>query len=335
MTEANLSGTPSMASMSGPEGYETHPELDDAIKTAIALDQPLLVTGDPGCGKTELGDYVAWKEELGRAIPFETKSQMIARDLFYSFDTLGRFHAAQLASTSHEPDDPRRFIEYRALGQAIIRASPPDRYQGLMPPGFEHPGQSRSVVLIDEVDKAPRDVPNDLLRDLEQLRFRIPELDRLPGQQQSERMAVIELDPEAREYRPIVVFTSNSEKALPDAFLRRCVYYHMPFPNPKQLLRIVERRLGGDWGAGELAKDVVAVTCHAKERRQLRKPPGTAEMLGLLLALRRKGFGPGDRLEDRADWYPLAAITLLKTREDQERASAHFAGIDWALGRPA
>jgi MoxR-like ATPase len=324
-----------MASMSGSENYVTHDELEDAIETAIALGQPLLVTGDPGCGKTELGDYVAHRQGLGRAIPFETKAQMIARDLFDTFDTLGRFHAAQLAGKRAGPDDPLRFVEYRALGEAIIRASPPGRYRHLLPPGYDDSEQKQSVVLIDEVDKAPRDVPNDLLRDLEQLRFRVPELDRIARAGQPERMAVIELAPEDRDYRPIVVFTSNSEKALPDAFLRRCVYYHMPFPVRDQLLEIVRKRLGYDWGGSELARDVVAVTRHAKENRQLRKPPGTAEMLGLLLALRHKGYGPGDRLQGSRGWHSLGAITLLKTRDDQQRATALFEGVDWALGRTA
>lgn len=182
-----------------------------------------------------------------------------------------------------------------------------------------HTEQRRSVVLIDEIDKAPRDVPNDLLAEFEKPRFRIPEL----------RNAEIAAD---EAYRPILVLTSNSEKALPDAFLRRCVYYNMPFPEPDTLKIIVENRIGGLPRDAGLVSDAITVMTHLRENRHLRKRPGTAELLGFLLALRNVGFRPGDRLSDDPRWPTLAGITLLKAREDQERADIHLREIAWAPG---
>lgn len=309
---------PLVSRISGPERYIAHDALIDAINTALALGQPLLVTGEPGCGKTELGDFVAWKLGLGRAIRYETKTDMQARDLFYTFDSVARFHAAQTAARKSEVDvNPVRFIHYHGLGEAIIRGAEPGKYDDLLPHHFRLREQCRSVVLIDEIDKAPRDVPNDLLSEMEKPRFRIPEL----------ANAVIEAD---EDYRPILVLTSNSEKALPDAFLRRCVYYHMPFPDPDTLATIVENRIEELPRDAALVSDAIAVMTHLRESRQLRKRPGTAELLGFILALQDNGYGPQDRLDKDRTWRTLARVTLLKAREDQERAEAHLDGLEWA-----
>lgn len=310
---------PMMAQVTGPEHYIAHPALLDAVNTALALGQPLLVTGEPGCGKTELGDFVAWKLGLGRAIRFSTKTDMQARDLFYTFDTVARFHAAQSAARANEPAppiDPVNFIDYHGLGEAIVRATKPGTCKTLLPPGFTHTEQRRSVVLIDEIDKAPRDVPNDLLAEFERPRFRIPELN-------NAEIAAEEA------FRPVLVLTSNSEKALPDAFLRRCVYYNMPFPDTDTLKTIVENRISGLPRDAGLVSDAIAVMTHLRQARHLRKRPGTAELLGFLLALRNAGFRPADRLAGDGRWPSLAAITLLKAREDQERAESHFGDIPW------
>lgn len=314
--------SPLMAEVTGPEHYIPHPALLDAINTALALGQPLLVTGEPGCGKTELGDFVAWKLGLGRAIRYQTKSDMQSRDLFYSFDTVARFHAAQMAARDESVDiDAVHFIQYHGLGEAIIRATPPGTYAHLLPQQLkdDHKEQRRSVVLIDEVDKAPRDVPNDLLAEMEAPRFRIPELGN----------AEIEAD---KAFRPILVLTSNSEKALPDAFLRRCVYYDMPFPDPDTLKIIVQTRIERLRGGGNLLDDAITLMNHLRDSRHLRKRPGTAELLGFVMALLDRGYGLADRLKGDVSWHTLARITLLKAREDQDaqRAAAHFQDIGFA-----
>jgi MoxR-like ATPase len=314
---------PLMAEVTGPEHYIAHEALMDAINTALGLGQPLLVTGEPGCGKTELGDFVAWQLGLGRAIRYQIKSDMQSRDLFYSFDTVARFHEAQMAGRDASARrDAVHFIEYHGLGEAIVRATAPGTNMNFLSDRLkrEHTEQRCSVVLIDEIDKAPRDVPNDLLAEFERPRFRIPELGNA------------EIAADAR-FRPILVITSNSEKVLPDAFLRRCVYYDMPFPDPATLKRIVETRIERLRGAGgsALVDDAIALTHHLRRNRILRKKPGTAEVLNFVLTLLDRGYDPARRLRDTGGWHTLARITLLKAREDQEpqRAALHFEKVRW------
>jgi MoxR-like ATPase len=303
---------PAMAELTGPEGYRTHTALIDAINVALALGQPLLVTGDPGCGKTELGNYVAWALDLGRAIRFDTKSTMTSQDLFYKLDTLGRFHAAQTGGNT----DPRSFITYQALGLAILNAKAKQDITDLVGERFQHAGPIRSVVLVDEIDKAPRDVPNDLLAELENMRFFIPELNR-----------TVAADP---AMRPILVITSNSEKALPDAFLRRCVYYHIPFPEDIDLREIAAARITALPRDSDLVGDAITLFGFVRHPRQrLRKNPGTAELLGFLQALRDRGYGPDSTLRGTKDWVDIAQVTLFKTREDQAVGRMLLESFDW------
>ncbi|MBF0372596.1 MAG: AAA family ATPase [Alphaproteobacteria bacterium] len=175
------------------------------------------------------------------------------------------------------------------------------------------------MVLIDEIDKASRDVPNNLLQVMERPRFTIAEMGH----------AEIVADD---AFRPILILTSNSEKTLPDAFLRRCVYYHMPFPDEPTLRDIIANRIVGLPADAGLVSDAIALLGRLRERGRLRKPPGTAELLTFILTLRDNGLGPADRLGDRDDWQRWARLNLLKTKEDQEQANAHLAGIDWPPG---
>jgi MoxR-like ATPase len=308
---------PAIAGLSGPEYYVCDRPLADAINTAITLGQPLLITGDPGCGKTELANFVAWKLglEMPRhtangstteyAIRFDTKSTTAARDFFYTFDTVARFGAAYAASDV----DPKKFITLQALGRAILYATEPSSLSQLLPQNLTHSSKRRSVVLIDEIDKAPRDVPNDLLMEIEGMRFFIPEIS-----------LSVEAD---RSYRPILVITSNSEKALPDAFLRRCVYYNMAFPDEQRLAEIVNARISGLPRDSTFVSDAISVFT-ALRKLALRKRPGTAELLGFVLALKDKGYLPDHTLRGRNDWLEEAKVTLLKTSEDQRDALANL-----------
>lgn len=211
-----------------PENYLADPGLRDACNVALLLGQPLLLTGEPGTGKTLFAYSLAWELGFDEPLKFETKSTSTARDLFYNYDPLRQFQDAQSGIVGKSPLD---YLTYNALGIAILLTGEQSEIKNFVPPDFIHPGKRRSIVLIDEVDKATRDFPNDILNELEHLYFRVPELGNVE----------IQANP---ELQPIVVITSNSEKDLPDAFLRRCVYYNIPFPQKERLADIVTNRLG-------------------------------------------------------------------------------------------
>jgi MoxR-like ATPase len=156
-----------------PENYLPDPGLVDAINVALMLRQPLMVTGEPGTGKTVLAWSLAWELGLNPPLVFETKSTSQAKDLFYLYDTLGRFTAKELRADAGSAKD---YITYTALGAAILLTNAPDTVADILPAGFNHPGKQRSVVLIDEVEKAPRDFANDILNELERMYFHVPEI---------------------------------------------------------------------------------------------------------------------------------------------------------------
>ena len=205
-----------------------------AVNTALQLGKPLLVAGEPGVGKTELAKWIADRLDLfsgpdPEVLRFDVKSTSKGSDLIYRYDAISHFREA--GGDKKVAD----YIDLEPLGQAIALACKPEdlpKDPGLQAlvkaylKGREHP--RLSVVLIDEIDKAPRDVPNDLLRALDEMAFRIDELG---------PRAVLKCT-SAR--RPFVVVTTNDERSLPEAFLRRCCYLHIPFPDDTQLGRIIE-----------------------------------------------------------------------------------------------
>ena len=285
--------------------YISHANLEIAAEVAIQLNQPLLLTGEPGTGKTTYARHLACTlgAQMGKGefplLRFETKSTSAARDLFYQFDNLRRFHAAHDPAMSRENKD---YLSFNALGEAILRSRSGGEVDDLLP---DHRQQRQSVVLVDEIDKAPRDFPNDILNEIERQYFRIPELE----------MRTIEADP---DFRPVVVLTSNSEKNLPDAFLRRCVFYHIPFPDKAAMLEIVRANLDG-----ELACTVAAVYFFYQLRQlELDKPPATAELVGWLKALRARGARAAEDLPEIALVLKGTLGVLVKTRDDLERVRA-------------
>ena len=290
------------AQMLKPENYLADSGLVDACNVSLLLGQPLLLTGEPGTGKTMFAYSLAW--ELGFAPPlkFETKSTSISRDLFYTCDTLQRFQDAQAGITK----SPLEYLTYQALGIAILQTREMVEVKEFVPPGFKHRGKRRSLVLIDEVDKAPRDFPNDILNELELLYFRVSELGNVK----------IEADP---TLHPIVVITSNSEKDLPDAFLRRCIYYNIPFPEQDRLSEIVTNRLGlYSAGSSEFLRDALDLF-YSLRRGGLRKKPATAELLGWIVTLQEMTKGQENPLTQIAVVQHTLS-SLVKTADDLEKA---------------
>jgi MoxR-like ATPase len=327
-----------------PKDYRATPQLAAAVDVALTLGMPLLLTGEPGSGKSGLAESLAWELGLGEVLRFPVKSETESRDLFYRFDTVGRFHAAQTRDSRPEDSDPARFIAFEALGRAIMLALPVAIVDqlGLPEHALSHPGTPRrSVVLIDEIDKAPRDVPNDILVEIERMQFTIPELSAA-----GRPVVRVGLGDEDNRYRPIVVFTSNSEKALPDPFLRRCVYHHLEFPPFDADLRargldldeervtvdtivrarLGERYLGREGIAGQVADALAFFASLRREGLGLERRPTLAELLDWLDHLMPQRLPV-------AQWTLLAALSTPGDADTEQRLLTGIASL--LLKKPA
>lgn len=261
-----------------PSSYILNEDLAAAVEVAVALGQPLLLTGEPGTGKTQLAHKIAWdlSEQYESFLPapliFHTKTSAKSQDLFYNYDALRHFHEANIKKAAGESAPPTsKFVELRAMGKAIALTSPNEVASG------EYVSESTcksSVVLIDEIDKAPRDFPNDILHEIENNSFEIKEAN-------NHRIS------KGPKERIIVIMTSNSEKNLPEPFLRRCVFYHIPFPNRSQLIEITANQLGEN-----SAYSNEQLITHFQKLRELvkKKKPATAELIAWLRILEIQDF---------------------------------------------
>lgn len=265
---------PFLADALEPSHYLLEEGLEDAVNVALQLGQPLLLTGEPGTGKTQFAQFLSWHLGLKRPFEFHTKSSSVATDLFYSFDVVRRFHAAQ---TNVGSQDDKDYIRYNALGLAVLQSLSRDDIRGLCSEDEIKrlaPEPARSIVLVDEIDKASRDFPNDLLNELANMSFRVSEL-------RSQILA-------DAKYRPIVIITSNGERSLPEPFLRRCIFYNIAAPDAQRLLKIVSKRFGFDSNsAPPLLRDSVHYYIGAKNR--VVRPPSTAEFVGWFQHMRALG----------------------------------------------
>jgi len=299
--------------------YLPDPGLRAAVEVARDLQMPLLVTGEPGTGKTELARWIAkWiaNDPKSEPLRFDTKTTSTAKDLFYRYDAIRHF-------AKREKDDltPLDFITLVALGEAIADAET---------------GAPRRVVLVDEIDKAPRDFPNDVLFQFEKYAFKIEEATKKDFEDYKGR--TFERDENdniccAKGAEPFLLLTSNSEKNLPDAFLRRCVFYHITFPEPskdknKTLETIVRHKARvSDSYRKHLEQHLGEILLHFEgiRNRGLHKKPATAELIRWIEALGREGREvfwdkiQWDKIEDpmRAKLLETMPV-LLKTKEDLE-----------------
>lgn len=277
--------------MNNPEGYLAEPGLRDAVNVALALGQPLLLTGEPGTGKTQLAASLAHELGLRAPLVFNVKTTATARDLFYRYDSLRHFHDAQFRKEGEVKIED--YIEYEALGLAMLLSQEPSVAASLLPAEYQGRGQSRSVVLIDEIDKAPRDLPNDVLNEIEAMEFTVKETGRRFRSD--------------KRFRPIVVLTSNSEKNLPDAFLRRCVFYHIEFPDKARLREIVNRRVELSNAFTPEMLDAAIDRFEEIRKLALRKAPATAELIAWVRILDRLALDARGAAETLAFTYSALA----------------------------
>ena len=257
----------------GTAGYIASAPLVDAVNCAVALERPLLIKGEPGTGKTLLARHVA--EGLGLPmLSWHIKSTSKAADGLYVYDTVQRLNDSRFGGG--DVSDIRRYIKMGPLGEAF--AAP-----------------KRQLLLIDEVDKADLEFPNDLLRELDEMRF-----------------TVIETGDEivAKE-RPVVIITSNNEKELPDAFLRRCIFHYIEFPDAPLMKRIVDvHHPNLD---ATLLDQVLIKFYWLREQTDLRKKPSTSELIDWISALLRAGI-----TQDQLEAHIPFVGALLKKEQDAE-----------------
>jgi MoxR-like ATPase len=265
---------------SGTEGYVASRALQDAVNVALALERPLLLKGEPGTGKTLLAHHVA--AALGmQLITWNIKSTTKARDGLYTYDTVQRLNDARFGDG--DVRNIEHYIKFGPLGRAFATLE-------------------RVVLLIDEVDKGDIEFPNDLLFELDEMRFHVLETDAWVAATQ----------------RPVVIVTSNSEKELPDAFLRRCVFHYIDFPDEQQMRAIVDVHFPGL--STELLRDAYRIFFALRDVKELRKRPSTSELLDWIRVLLASGAQLPKEEAPELNAVPFLG-TLIKLEEDANTLS--------------
>jgi MoxR-like ATPase len=266
------------APYSGTADYIASPELMQTVNVAMTLSRPLLIKGEPGTGKTMLAQSIA--RGLGMPlVVWNIKSTTKAQDGLYVYDTVQRLYDGQFGES--DVSDIARYIKLGKLGEAFD-------------------ADERVVLLIDEIDKADIEFPNDLLWELDQMEFYIPETHRTIKAKQ----------------RPVVIITSNAEKELPDAFLRRCVFHFIEFPDDEMMSRIVKVH------HPDLDKRLLQLSLEAfywlRSVTGLQKKPSTSELIDWVQALQVGGV----RHEDVVATLPFLGVLLKKDHDVDVAAQA-------------
>lgn len=272
---SSVSPTPADSRFTGTDRYVATNELKLAVNAALALQRPLLVKGEPGTGKTMLAEEVA--EALGRPLlQWHIKSTTKAHQGLYEYDAVSRLRDSQLGDE-----------KVRDISNYIVK--------GVLWQAFE--SEQPVVVLIDEIDKADIEFPNDLLRELDRMEFHVYET----------RQTI------RARHRPLIIITSNNEKDLPDAFLRRCFFHYITFPDRSTLQQIVAVHYP------TIREDVLAAALDTffalRDAPGLKKKPSTSEFLDWLRLLLNEGV-PVDQIGDVNGDVPPMAGALLKNEQD-------------------
>jgi MoxR-like ATPase len=270
------------------EEYNPSEALIQAVNVALMLHKPLLLTGAPGTGKSDLAWHLAHHFGWGEVEHFATRTDSVATDLLYRYDSLAHFQKVNIRKECSEEltaaQIEEMFITYVALGRAICDSI-----------GYNDEKVSkRRVVLIDEIDKAPRDLPNDILTIIEEMSFEVPQLKTAEGIQFPSKDKPIYKKTGNEELKPVVILTSNSEKTLPEAFLRRCVFFHIQMPGPIELMEIMLAKKSILPGikkqeCGEFIK--LFFTIHELVKG---KKPATHELILWIWWMRKHGFIPSE-----------------------------------------
>jgi MoxR-like ATPase len=266
-----LKTTPNMNAFSGSDTYVVSDELMNAVNVSIALTKPLLIKGEPGTGKTVLAEAIATALNK-KLIIWSIKSTTKAQDGLYMYDTVQRLYDSQFGEG--DVSNIKQYIKLGKLGEAFTADEQP-------------------VLLIDEIDKADLEFPNDLLWELDKMEFYISET--------KETIQTI--------HRPIVIITSNAEKELPDAFLRRCIFHYIEFPNKEKMEEII--RVHYKNIDKKLLHQAMEAFYNIREMRDIQKKPSTSELLDWLKALMLAGVDVSKITKE----IPYVG-TLLKKNQD-------------------
>ena len=265
----------------GSHDYVTDEALRNSVNVTIALERPLLVRGEPGTGKTQLAHSIAGG--LGKKLmAWNIKSTTKAQEGLYVYDTVQRLNDSRFAD--RDVSDIRQYIKLGKLGQSFASAE-------------------QVVLLIDEVDKADLEFPNDLLNELDEMTFHIPET--------GEVIKAV--------HRPVVVITSNAEKELPDAFLRRCIFHYIAFPDPSLMEEIVRVHFSSI--QDNLLREALKTFYLLRGLEDLKKKPSTSELLDWIRALIAGGI-PHDRVFKEVPFVG----SLLKKETDYDFFVTHHLG---------
>ena len=279
----SLSRQSNLPAWQGTQAYIADESLQAIVNVAIGLGRPLLVKGEPGTGKTLLAHAISDGLKLP-LLTWHIKSTTRAQDGLYLYDTVARLNDSRFGD--RDVRDIAQYIKLGPLGEAFERSQ----------------NGEQVVLLIDEVDKADIEFPNDLLHELDQMRFVVAETGR----------EIVASGSQHSGARPIVIITSNAEKELPDAFLRRCVFHYIDFPDESQLARIC--RVHHPDIDEHLLAAALRRFVQVRAVPDLRKKPSTSELIDWLSGLRLSGI-PAAKLEAT---LPFAGV-LLKQENDAQR----------------